>query len=41
MIMRKVAIYEKDGIGKSTTTQDTVDGLAEMGEKVMVGKSAR
>jgi nitrogenase iron protein NifH len=35
-IMRKIAIYGKGGIGKSTTTQNTVAGLAEMGRKVMV-----
>jgi len=34
--MRKVAIYGKGGIGKSTTTQNTVAGLVEMGKKVMV-----
>jgi nitrogenase iron protein NifH len=34
--MRKVAIYGKGGIGKSTTTQNTVAGLAEIGRKVMV-----
>ena len=34
--MRKVAIYGKGGIGKSTTTQNTVAGLIEMGKKVMV-----
>ena len=34
--MRKVAIYGKGGIGKSTTTQNTVAGLMEMGRKVMV-----
>ncbi|WFB34557.1 nitrogenase iron protein [Kiritimatiellota bacterium B12222] len=33
---RKVAIYGKGGIGKSTTTQNTVAALAEMGRKVMV-----
>ncbi|MFW6374095.1 MAG: AAA family ATPase, partial [Thermodesulfobacteriota bacterium] len=34
--MRKVAIYGKGGIGKSTTTQNTVAGLSEAGHKVMV-----
>ncbi len=34
--MRKIAIYGKGGIGKSTTTQNTVAGLAEMGKNVMV-----
>ncbi len=34
--MRKVAIYGKGGIGKSTTTQNTVAGLVEGGKKVMV-----
>ncbi|MGO8748471.1 MAG: nitrogenase iron protein [Thermoguttaceae bacterium] len=36
MPMRKVAIYGKGGIGKSTTTQNTVAALDEMGKKVMV-----
>jgi nitrogenase iron protein NifH len=35
-MMRKVAIYGKGGIGKSTTTQNTVAALSEMGKKVMV-----
>ncbi len=34
--MRKIAIYGKGGIGKSTTTQNTVAGLSMMGRKVMV-----
>lgn len=34
--MRKVAIYGKGGIGKSTTTQNTVAGLVESGKKVIV-----
>jgi len=34
--MRKIAIYGKGGIGKSTTTQNAVAGLAEKGNKVMV-----
>jgi nitrogenase iron protein NifH len=34
--MRKIAIYGKGGIGKSTTTQNTVAGLAEMGKTIMV-----
>jgi nitrogenase iron protein NifH len=34
--MRKIAIYGKGGIGKSTTTQNTVAGLVESGKRVMV-----
>jgi len=34
--MRKIAIYGKGGIGKSTTTQNTVAALAEMGNRVLV-----
>ncbi|MFA5354767.1 MAG: nitrogenase iron protein [Thermodesulfovibrionales bacterium] len=34
--MRQIAIYGKGGIGKSTTTQNTVAGLAEAGHKCMI-----
>ncbi|MBN4068354.1 nitrogenase iron protein [Desulfotalea psychrophila] len=34
--MRKIAIYGKGGIGKSTTTQNIVAGLVEMNRKIMV-----
>ncbi|MDH4199783.1 MAG: nitrogenase iron protein [Spirochaetia bacterium] len=34
--MRQIAIYGKGGIGKSTTTQNTVAAMAEMGKKVMI-----
>jgi nitrogenase iron protein NifH len=34
--MRKIAVYGKGGIGKSTTTQNTVAGLVELGRKVMI-----
>ncbi|HCG99444.1 MAG TPA: nitrogenase reductase, partial [Actinobacteria bacterium] len=34
--MRQIAIYGKGGIGKSTTTQNTVVGLAEAGYKCMI-----
>lgn len=34
--MRQLAIYGKGGIGKSTTTQNTVAALAEMGKKIMI-----
>lgn len=34
--MRQIAIYGKGGIGKSTTTQNTVAALAEDGNHVMV-----
>ncbi|MBC9785150.1 nitrogenase iron protein [Heliobacillus mobilis] len=34
--MRQIAIYGKGGIGKSTTTQNTVSALAEMGKKIMI-----
>ena len=34
--MRKIAIYGKGGIGKSTTTQNIVAGLVGMNRKIMV-----
>ncbi|MDU0457776.1 MAG: nitrogenase iron protein [Geobacteraceae bacterium] len=34
--MRQIAIYGKGGIGKSTTTQNTVAGLAAMGKKILI-----
>lgn len=34
--MRKIAIYGKGGIGKSTTTQNTIAGLVELGKNVII-----
>ncbi len=34
--MRQIAIYGKGGIGKSTTTQNTVAGLVSLGKKIMI-----
>lgn len=34
--MRQIAIYGKGGIGKSTTTQNTVAAFTSMGRRVMV-----
>ncbi len=36
MALRQCAIYGKGGIGKSTTTQNLVSALAEMGKKVLI-----
>jgi len=35
-MIRQIAIYGKGGIGKSTTTQNTVAALADAGKKVMI-----
>ena len=37
MALRQCAIYSKGSIGKSTTTQNLVAGLAEANQKVMIG----
>ncbi len=34
--MRQIAFYGKGGIGKSTTSQNTLAALAEMGKKIMI-----
>lgn len=34
--MRQIAFYGKGGIGKSTTSQNTVAALAESGKKMMI-----
>ncbi|NOY14100.1 MAG: nitrogenase iron protein [Deltaproteobacteria bacterium] len=34
--LRQIAIYGKGGIGKSTTTQNTVAGLASIGKKILI-----
>jgi len=36
MALRQCAIYGKGGIGKSTTTQNLVAAMAEVGQKVMI-----
>ncbi|MGL1959299.1 MAG: nitrogenase iron protein [Colwellia sp.] len=36
MAIRQCAIYGKGGIGKSTTTQNLVAALAEIGQKIMI-----
>jgi nitrogenase subunit NifH len=43
MALRQCAIYGKGGIGKSTTTQNLVVGLAEVGkeeDESIIGRSA-
>ncbi len=34
--MRQIAFYGKGGIGKSTTSQNTIAALAELGQRVMI-----
>jgi nitrogenase iron protein NifH len=34
--IRQIAFYGKGGIGKSTTSQNTIAALAEMGERIMI-----
>jgi nitrogenase iron protein NifH len=36
MALRQIAFYGKGGIGKSTTSQNTIAGLAEQGERIMI-----
>jgi len=34
--MRQIAFYGKGGIGKSTTSQNTIAGLSELGQRIMI-----
>ncbi|MBD2313084.1 nitrogenase iron protein [Desertifilum sp. FACHB-1129] len=34
--MRQIAFYGKGGIGKSTTSQNTLAGLADLGQRIMI-----
>ncbi|MCB2017282.1 MAG: AAA family ATPase, partial [Hydrogenophaga sp.] len=34
--LRQIAFYGKGGIGKSTTSQNTLAALAEMGQKILI-----
>ena len=34
--MRQIAFYGKEGVGKSTTSQNTLAALAELGERVLI-----
>ena len=36
MSLRQIAFYGKGGIGKSTTSQNTLAALAEMGKKILI-----
>jgi nitrogenase iron protein NifH len=34
--VRQIAFYGKGGIGKSTTSQNTIAALAEQGQRIMI-----
>ena len=34
--LRQIAFYGKGGIGKSTTSQNTLEALAEMGQNILI-----
>lgn len=34
--IRQIAFYGKGGIGKSTTSQNTIAAMAEMGQRVLI-----
>ncbi len=36
MGLRRMAFYGKGGIGKSTTSQNTLTALAELGHKILI-----
>ena len=36
MALRQIAFYGKGGIGKSTTSQNTLGALAQMGQKILI-----
>ncbi|MGC2780958.1 MAG: AAA family ATPase, partial [Bradyrhizobium sp.] len=36
MSLRQIAFYGKGGIGKSTTSQNTLAALAEMGHRILI-----
>ena len=36
MALRQIAFYGKGGIGKSTTSQNTLAALAEMGNRILI-----
>ena len=36
MSLRQIAFYGKGGIGKSTTSQNTLAALAELGQKILI-----